>query len=80
MILVPTFHTHIFRLSLNNVWYWHVSLCRLKDAIVSNEVSTDTLSYAFGCLDLLRSTLHAYNKKIAEVSFATFWLKFVSQY
>lgn len=40
---------------------------RLKDAIVSNEVSTDTLSYAFGCLDLLRSTLHAYNKKIAEL-------------
>lgn len=50
-----------------NIWCWHVSLCRLKDAIVSNEVSTATLSCALRSLDLLRSTLHAYNKKIAEV-------------
>ncbi|KAK1399708.1 SET domain-containing protein [Heracleum sosnowskyi] len=40
---------------------------RLKDAIVFNQVSADTLSYSLRCLDLLRSKLHAYNKKIAEL-------------
>uniref|UniRef100_A0A5B7BBN2 Putative SET and MYND domain-containing protein 4 isoform X1 n=1 Tax=Davidia involucrata TaxID=16924 RepID=A0A5B7BBN2_DAVIN len=40
---------------------------RLQDAIVSNEVQANTLSDALRSLDLLRSTLHAYHKKIAEV-------------
>lgn len=40
---------------------------RLKDAIVLNQVSADTLSYSLRSLDLLRSKLHAYNKKIAEL-------------
>ncbi|KAL8149350.1 uncharacterized protein LOC141708702 isoform X2 [Apium graveolens] len=40
---------------------------RLKDAIVFNQVSADTLSYSLNSLDLLRSKLHAYNKKIAEL-------------
>ncbi|XP_017253346.1 uncharacterized protein LOC108223538 isoform X2 [Daucus carota subsp. sativus] len=40
---------------------------RLKDAIVFNQVSADTISYSLRSLDLLRSKLHAYNKKIAEL-------------
>lgn len=40
---------------------------RLKDAIVFNQVSTDTLSFSSRSLDLLRYKLHAYNKKIAEL-------------
>ncbi|XP_057482812.1 uncharacterized protein LOC130769627 isoform X1 [Actinidia eriantha] len=44
-----------------------ICIRRLQDAIVVNEVRTNTLSDALIALDLLRSTLHAYNKKIAEV-------------
>ncbi|KAI8031024.1 hypothetical protein LOK49_LG01G01123 [Camellia lanceoleosa] len=39
----------------------------LKDAIIANEVGPNTLSDALVSFDLLRSTLHAYNKNIAEV-------------
>ncbi|XP_052180260.1 uncharacterized protein LOC127793547 isoform X2 [Diospyros lotus] len=44
-----------------------LSIKRLQDAIVANEVQTSTLSDALKSLDMLRLTLHAYNKKIAEV-------------
>lgn len=40
---------------------------RLKDAIVFNQVSADDLSYSLKALNLFRSKLHAYNKKIAEL-------------
>ena len=50
--------------------YLNVLFNRLQDAIVVNEVRTNTLSDALIALELLRSTLHAYNKKIAEVSSA----------
>lgn len=43
-------------------------LGRLQDAIVSREMSSTTLMDALKSLCLLRSTLHAYNKGIAEVS------------
>ncbi|KAJ8537160.1 hypothetical protein K7X08_035561 [Anisodus acutangulus] len=40
---------------------------RLQDAIASNEVSTNILLDAVRCTDLLRTTFHPYNKRIAEV-------------
>ncbi|CAK9145871.1 unnamed protein product [Ilex paraguariensis] len=43
-----------------------MSIRRLEDAIAANEVPTNILSDALGSLDMLRSTTHAYNKKIAE--------------
>ncbi|KAJ4971185.1 hypothetical protein NE237_004284 [Protea cynaroides] len=39
---------------------------RLRDAIYSNQVSINALSDALQSLDMLRSTMHAYNKEIAE--------------
>ncbi|GMP23769.1 hypothetical protein CsSME_00001246 [Camellia sinensis var. sinensis] len=39
----------------------------LQDAIIANEVGPNTLSDALVSFDLLRSTLHAYNKNIAEL-------------
>ncbi|XP_059627848.1 uncharacterized protein LOC132270675 isoform X2 [Cornus florida] len=40
---------------------------RLHDAIISNEVPANKLLDALRSLDMLRSTLHAYNKKVAQV-------------
>ncbi|KAL5569695.1 hypothetical protein UlMin_026270 [Ulmus minor] len=40
---------------------------RLEEAIVSEEVSSSTLSNASRSLGLLKSILHAYNRRIAEV-------------
>ncbi|KAF6172693.1 hypothetical protein GIB67_042016 [Kingdonia uniflora] len=40
---------------------------RLTDAIISREVSIDILSNALKALNVLRSTMHAYNKDIALV-------------
>ncbi|XP_043706247.1 SET and MYND domain-containing protein 4 isoform X2 [Telopea speciosissima] len=39
---------------------------RLRDAIDSKQVSINVLSDALQSLDLLRSTIHSYNKEIAE--------------
>ncbi|XP_033513353.1 uncharacterized protein [Nicotiana tomentosiformis] len=44
------------------------SFCkRLQDAIASNEVPNNILQDALRCTDLLRTILHPYNKRIAEV-------------
>lgn len=43
-------------------------LDRLQDAIISKEISRAVLLDASRFLGLLRSILHAYNKRIAEVS------------
>ncbi|KAK9282913.1 hypothetical protein L1049_011138 [Liquidambar formosana] len=40
---------------------------RLQEAVVSRNISTTTLSDALRSLGQLRSTLHTYNKRIAEV-------------
>ncbi|XP_062154808.1 uncharacterized protein LOC133862909 isoform X1 [Alnus glutinosa] len=50
--------------AVNKSW---ISIRRLQDAIVSREMSSTTLMDALRSLCLLRSTLHAYNKGIAEV-------------
>ncbi|XAR66066.1 Histone-lysine N-methyltransferase [Bertholletia excelsa] len=46
---------------------------RLKDAIGANGIHTGILSDALMSLDLLRSTLHAYNKRIAEAEDNLAW-------
>ncbi|XP_034703875.1 SET and MYND domain-containing protein 4 isoform X2 [Vitis riparia] len=43
-----------------------IYISRLQEAIVSKEVPATTFSDALRSLDLLKSTLHAYNKGIAE--------------
>ncbi|XP_057949385.1 uncharacterized protein LOC131144640 isoform X3 [Malania oleifera] len=47
----------------NEAW---MCIRRLQDAIVLKEISSTTLSEALRSLALLRSTLHAFNKRIAE--------------
>ena len=39
----------------------------LQEAVVSNEVNAGLLLKALNALDILKSTLHAFNKKLAEV-------------
>ncbi|XP_019191551.1 PREDICTED: SET and MYND domain-containing protein 4 isoform X1 [Ipomoea nil] len=43
------------------------SIGRLQDAIASNDVPVEVLSNALKASDILRSTLHPFNKRIAEV-------------
>nr|GME07068.1 SET and MYND domain-containing protein 4 isoform X1 [Ipomoea batatas] len=43
------------------------SIRRLQDAIASNDVPVEVLSNALKAYDILRSTLHPFNKRIAEV-------------
>ncbi|KAF5467557.1 hypothetical protein F2P56_017372 [Juglans regia] len=50
--------------AVNRAW---ISITRLKDTMVSGEISTTVLTAALNSLCLLRSTLHAYNKRISEV-------------
>ncbi|KAG2730683.1 hypothetical protein I3760_01G305700 [Carya illinoinensis] len=50
--------------AVNRAW---ISITRLKDTMVSGEISSTVLTAALNSLCLLRSTLHAYNKRISEV-------------
>ncbi|XP_035548434.1 uncharacterized protein LOC109000918 isoform X10 [Juglans regia] len=50
--------------AVNRAW---ISITRLKDTMVSGEISTTVLTAALNSLCLLRSTLHAYNKRISEL-------------
>ncbi|GLT28065.1 hypothetical protein SLA2020_030220 [Shorea laevis] len=47
----------------NKAW---IHIRRLQDSTVSREIDTATISDALRSLGLLRSTLHAYNKGVAE--------------
>ncbi|KAI4306992.1 hypothetical protein L6164_030226 [Bauhinia variegata] len=51
------------RTTVNKAWK---CIERLQDAIVSKELSKTTISDALKSLHLLRSKLHAYNRRIAE--------------
>ncbi|XP_041008260.1 uncharacterized protein LOC121252549 isoform X11 [Juglans microcarpa x Juglans regia] len=50
--------------AVNRAW---ISITRLKDTMVSGVFSSTVLTAALNSLCLLRSTLHAYNKRISEV-------------
>ncbi|GMN41096.1 hypothetical protein TIFTF001_010314 [Ficus carica] len=50
--------------AVNKAWK---CISRLQDGIVAKEISRSQLSDALRSLDLLKSTLHAYNRRIAEV-------------
>lgn len=52
-------------MGLNN---WLIDLYRLQQEINLNRVSETTVSDALRALFSLKSTLHAYNRRIAEVS------------
>ncbi|PON71106.1 N-terminal acetyltransferase A, auxiliary subunit [Parasponia andersonii] len=52
------------RAKVNKAWK---CIRRLQDALVSEDISSSKLSDASRSLDLLKSTLHAYNRSIAEV-------------
>ncbi|CAN1301402.1 SET and MYND domain-containing protein 4 [Linum perenne] len=49
--------------AMSNAWN---RILRLEDALASKEISSAILSDASRALDLLRSVLHPYNKRIAE--------------
>ncbi|XP_041008252.1 uncharacterized protein LOC121252549 isoform X10 [Juglans microcarpa x Juglans regia] len=49
--------------AVNRAW---ISITRLKDTMVSGVFSSTVLTAALNSLCLLRSTLHAYNKRISE--------------
>ncbi|XP_054788195.1 uncharacterized protein LOC129294093 isoform X3 [Prosopis cineraria] len=44
-----------------------ICIKRLQDAVISKEISNTTISDALKSLHLLRSYLHSYNKRIAEI-------------
>ncbi|KAF7816585.1 SET and MYND domain-containing protein 4 [Senna tora] len=51
------------RAVIDKAW---ICIKRLQDSIISKEISNTTISDALESLCLLRSNLHAYNKRIAE--------------
>ncbi|XP_024029703.1 SET and MYND domain-containing protein 4 isoform X2 [Morus notabilis] len=57
------------RATVNKAWK---CIRRLQDGIVSEDISSSELSDTLTSLDLLKSTLHAYNRRIAEVRWKTF--------
>ena len=61
----------IYRYAICLVWLcsWEYSFVdRLQEAIISKDITGTTLLDASRALGILRSTLHAYNKSVAEVS------------